>query len=118
MHVGAIVNVLAYDNATARLVAVSSLDHASASATSACLIIPTAEPVAIAVALLTAIRMGRKISGGNFNPAVTEAMRSNITPTFFLLYIAAQLIGAALAVVWCNPTADAICELATDGQYG
>lgn len=113
-------NVLAYDNATARHVAVSSLDHASASATSACLIIPTAEPVAIAVALLTAIRMGRKISCGNFNPAVTEAMRIHgiITPTLFLLYIAAQLIGAALAVVWCNSTADAICELATDGQYG
>ena len=82
-------------------------------------IITTAEPVAIAAALLTAIYMGGKISGGHFNPAVTAAMwiHNIISPTIFLTYVAAQLIGAALAVAWCNSTASTIRELATNGQY-
>ena len=60
----------------------------------------TGHPWAIGAALATAIYLGGKISGGNFNPAVTIMMavankmpRANAVP-----YIIAQIAGGLVAL--------------------
>ena len=58
-------------------------------------------PIAIAAGLLAAIYFGGKISGGHYNPAVSIMMlaKGNITAITAFAYIAAQIIGALLALV-------------------
>jgi aquaporin Z len=58
-------------------------------------------PIAIAAGLLAAIYFGGKISGGHYNPAVSIMMlaKGNITAITACAYIAAQVIGALLALV-------------------
>ena len=63
-------------------------------------ILATGEPLAIGVALLIAIMVGGKISGGNFNPAVSVMMAAaGKLPMYDLLpYIVAQLAGGLAAL--------------------
>ena len=62
---------------------------------------PSYGPIAIAAGLLAAIYFGGKISGGHYNPAVSIMMlaKGNITAITTCAYIAAQIIGALLALV-------------------
>jgi aquaporin Z len=62
---------------------------------------PSYGPIAIAAGLLAAIYFGGKISGGHYNPAVSIMMlaKGNISPITAIMYIAAQIIGALLALV-------------------
>ena len=57
-------------------------------------------PLAIGAALTVAILLGGKISGGNFNPAVTIAMTmaGKAKNKHLLPYILAQVAGAITAI--------------------
>jgi len=63
-------------------------------------IISTGNPIAIGSALALAAFLGGKISGGNFNPAVTIMMAAaKKMPTSDVLpYIMAQIAGGLLAL--------------------
>jgi aquaporin Z len=63
-------------------------------------IIATGNPLAIGAALALSVFLGGKISGGNFNPAVTIMMAAaNKMPTADVLpYIVAQIAGGLLAL--------------------
>ena len=63
-------------------------------------IIATGNPVAIGSALALAAYLGGKISGGNFNPAVTIMMAAakKMPTTDVLPYIIAQVAGGLLAL--------------------
>lgn len=63
-------------------------------------ILATGDPLAIGAALTVAILIGGKISGGNFNPAVTLALTLGKRQSKHLAipYILAQLAGAYLAM--------------------
>ena len=63
-------------------------------------------PLAIAIGLLAAIYAFGKVSGGNFNPAVSFLMyvKGDMDLTKFLVYVVAQLIGAMLALLWWKYT--------------
>jgi aquaporin Z len=63
-------------------------------------IISTGNPLAIGSALALAVYLGGKISGGNFNPAVTIMMAAaNKMPTADVVpYIIAQIAGGLLAL--------------------
>ena len=63
-------------------------------------ILATGEPLAIGVALLIAIMVGGKISGGNFNPAVSVMMAAaGKLPMYDLLpYVVAQVAGGLAAL--------------------
>ena len=63
-------------------------------------ILATGEPLAIGVALLIAIMVGGKISGGNFNPAVSVMMAAaGKLPMHDLLpYVVAQVAGGLAAL--------------------
>jgi aquaporin Z len=56
--------------------------------------------IAIGVALAAMVFFGGKISGGNFNPAVSFMMYLNnqLTTSKLFVYILAQIIGASLAL--------------------
>ena len=62
-------------------------------------ILTTGEAIPIAVALAAVIFFGGKISGGNFNPAVSLMMllKKKLKPLDFFFYIVAQLLGATAA---------------------
>jgi glycerol uptake facilitator-like aquaporin len=64
------------------------------------------EPIPIVVGLLAAIYAFGKISGGHFNPAVSFMMllKGDINVPTFIAYVAAQLIGATLALIWWKST--------------
>lgn len=64
------------------------------------------EPIPIVVGLLAAIYAFGKISGGHFNPAVSFMMllKGDINVPTFIAYVAAQLIGATLALLWWKST--------------
>lgn len=64
------------------------------------------EPIPIVVGLLAAIYAFGKISGGHFNPGVSFMMllKGDINTPTFIAYIAAQLIGAILALLWWRNT--------------
>jgi len=81
-------------------------------------ILTTGDPIAIAAALLTAIYFGGKLSGGHFNPAVSTAMlmRGAIGARTYASYVVAQLVGAALAVVWWKSAATTRRELGTGAK--
>ena len=61
-------------------------------------------PIAIAIGLLAAIYFGGKVSGGHYNPAVSIMMyvKGKITGDLTILYIAAQIVGALLALLLNN----------------
>lgn len=61
-------------------------------------------PIAIAIGLLAAIYFGGKVSGGHYNPAVSIMMyvKGKLTGDLTVLYIAAQIVGALLALLLNN----------------
>lgn len=63
-------------------------------------ILATGDPLAIGAALTVAILIGGKISGGNFNPAVTLALTLGKRQSKHLVipYMLSQLAGAYLAM--------------------
>jgi len=64
------------------------------------IILAVGQPLAIGAALVIAILIGGKISGGNFNPAVTIAMTvaGKSEQKDMLPYILAQVSGGLLAL--------------------
>ena len=67
-------------------------------------ILATGEAIPIGIALAAAILFGGKISGGNFNPAVSFMMYMNgtLAPEDCAFYVIAQLAGAAAALYFYN----------------
>jgi aquaporin Z len=67
-------------------------------------ILATGDALAIGAALTVAILVGGKISGGNFNPAVTIALTlaKRQSKHLALPYIIAQIAGGTLAMVLFN----------------
>jgi aquaporin Z len=65
-------------------------------------ILMSGDPLAIGITLASVIYFGRKVSGGNFNPAVSYMMllSKKIDGSKFLLYIIAQLLGATAAFLF------------------
>lgn len=63
-------------------------------------ILATGDPLAIGSALIVAIMVGGKISGGNFNPAVTIGLTlgKQQSKNLAIPYIFSQLAGAYLAM--------------------
>jgi len=62
-------------------------------------ILATGEPLAIGLALVVAIMLGGKISGGNFNPAVSVMMAAagKLKMHDLLPYVVAQIAGGLAA---------------------
>ena len=60
--------------------------------------------LATAIGLVLVIRIGMKVSGSHFNPAVTLVMLmlKKITPQLSLFYITAQVVGAITGVGFAN----------------
>lgn len=63
-------------------------------------------PMAVAIGLLAAIYAFGRMSGGHFNPAVSAMlfMKKEISAWKLLMYVAAQLVGAGIAVAWWQYT--------------
>ena len=64
------------------------------------------EPIPVAAGLLAAVYAFGKTSGGHFNSAVSVMMyfKGDLDFPSLVAYIAAQLAGAALALIWWNNT--------------
>ena len=60
--------------------------------------------LATAVGLAVVIRLGMKVSGSHFNPAVSLVMLilKKITPKVFVFYIFAQITGAIFGALLAN----------------
>ena len=69
-------------------------------------ILSLGEPIPIVIGLLAVIYAFGKVSGGHFNPALSFMMliKGDIHVTKFVAYVAAQLIGAILALIWWKHT--------------
>jgi len=67
-------------------------------------ILTAGEAIPIAIALAAVIFFGGKISGGNFNPAVSLMMllKNKLSPIDFFFYITAQFLGATAAFFFNN----------------
>ena len=67
-------------------------------------IIATGEPLAIGIALTVAIMLGGKISGGNFNPAVSIMMvaAGKLPMNDLMPYILSQIAGGLAALQLYN----------------
>jgi len=65
-------------------------------------ILVSGEPFAIGLALTTAIFFGGKVSGGNFNPAVSTMMylKNKLNMTTYLGYVLFQILGAVSAYLF------------------
>jgi|LauGreSBDMM110SN_4_FD.fasta_scaffold28904_2 aquaporin Z len=65
-------------------------------------ILMSGDPLAIGITLASVIYFGRKVSGGNFNPAVSYMMllSKKINVSTFFIYIIAQLLGATAAFLF------------------
>jgi aquaporin Z len=65
-------------------------------------ILASAQPIHIGLALAVAIMFGGKISGGHFNPAVSTMMLANrkITTVQFVGYVIAQILGGLVALMF------------------
>lgn len=63
-------------------------------------ILTSGEAIPIGIALITAIYFGGKISGGNFNPAVSVMMhiKGTLNMTDMIAYIVAQVLGGVAAL--------------------
>jgi|UniRef100_A0A6C0DWH3 glycerol uptake facilitator-like aquaporin len=69
-------------------------------------ILKSGDPLAIGLALASVIYFGGKVSGGNFNPAVSYMMllSKKIDVTKFVAYIIAQILGATSAFLFHSYT--------------
>tara|TARA_B100000886_G_C20109256_1_gene361155 strand:+ start:91 stop:357 length:267 start_codon:yes stop_codon:yes gene_type:complete len=69
-------------------------------------ILKTNDALAIGLTLTGVIYFGGKVSGGNYNPAVSYMMYLNkkLDLSKFLLYILAQIVGASSALLFHNFT--------------
>ena len=69
-------------------------------------ILKTNDALAIGLTLAGVIYFGGKVSGGNYNPAVSYMMYLNkkLDLSKFLLYILAQIVGASSALLFHNYT--------------
>ena len=65
-------------------------------------ILMSGDPLAIGITLASVIYFGGKVSGGNFNPAVSYMMllSKKIDASKFIVYIIAQLLGATGAYLF------------------
>jgi glycerol uptake facilitator-like aquaporin len=65
-------------------------------------ILMSGDPLAIGITLASVIYFGGKVSGGNFNPAVSYMMllSKKIDVSKFIVYIIAQLLGASAAFLF------------------
>lgn len=65
-------------------------------------ILMSGDPLAIGITLASVIYFGGKVSGGNFNPAVSYMMllSKKIDVSKFVVYIIAQLLGASGAYLF------------------
>jgi aquaporin Z len=69
-------------------------------------ILKTGDALAIGIALAAVIYFGGKVSGGNFNPAVSFMMllSNKIDITKFIVFVVAQLLGGACAFIYHSYT--------------
>ena len=65
-------------------------------------ILKSGDPLAIGLALASVIYFGGKVSGGNFNPAVSYMMllSNKLDGSKFFVYIIAQFLGATAAYLF------------------
>ena len=65
-------------------------------------ILTTGEAFPIGLALSTAIFFGGKVSGGNYNPAVSTMMflKNNLNTTDYVGYVIAQVLGGICAYLF------------------
>jgi glycerol uptake facilitator-like aquaporin len=65
-------------------------------------ILATGEAIPIAVALAAVIFLFGKVSGGNFNPAVSAMLfaKGDMKASQFGAYVVAQVVGGLLALAW------------------
>ena len=69
-------------------------------------ILKTGDPLAIGIALASVIYFGGKVSGGNFNPAVSFIMllSNKMDIIKFIAFVIAQLLGASAAFIFHSYT--------------
>jgi aquaporin Z len=69
-------------------------------------ILKTGDPLAIGIALASVIYFGGKVSGGNFNPAVSFMMllSKKMDIIKFIAFVIAQLLGASAAFIFHSYT--------------
>lgn len=69
-------------------------------------ILKTGDPLAIGIALASVIYFGGKVSGGNFNPAVSFMMllSNKMDIIKFVAFVIAQLLGAIAAFLFHSYT--------------
>jgi aquaporin Z len=69
-------------------------------------ILKTGDPLAIGIALASVIYFGGKVSGGNFNPAVSFMMllSNKMDILKFIAFVIAQLLGASAAFIFHSYT--------------
>ena len=69
-------------------------------------ILKTGDALAIGIALASVIYFGGKISGGNFNPAVSFMMllSNKMDITKFMAFVVAQLLGGTAALIFHSYT--------------
>jgi len=69
-------------------------------------ILKTGDALAIGIALASVIYFGGKISGGNFNPAVSFMMllSNKMDIVKFMIFVIAQLLGASAAFIFHSYT--------------
>jgi len=67
-------------------------------------ILSSGEAIPIAIALAAVIFFGGKISGGNYNPAVSTMMYMNnkLNTTDYVMYVISQIVGGLLALALHN----------------
>jgi aquaporin Z len=65
-------------------------------------ILATGEAVPIAIALASVIFLFGKVSGGNFNPAVSTMLyaKGDLSATTYGSYVVAQVLGGLAALAW------------------
>ena len=65
-------------------------------------ILITGDALSIGLTLAAVIYFGSKVSGGNYNPAVSYMMLLNnkLSLEKFIMYVLAQLVGATCALVY------------------
>jgi len=63
-------------------------------------ILVSGEAIPIGLALILAIMLGGKVSGGHFNPAVSVMMflKQKLSAQDLLFYVLAQILGGAVAL--------------------
>jgi glycerol uptake facilitator-like aquaporin len=69
-------------------------------------ILKTGDALAIGIALASVIYFGGKVSGGNYNPAVSFMMllSNKMDIVKFMIFVIAQLLGASAAFIFHSYT--------------